>query len=334
VLALNERLRAAGTGDKYVLKNLGYDPLHRLDLFCLPANNATVTQYLAKIRADGNGISDSEPWQAQLFIQEGTEMSCFAVLRDSRLELFTCSLSSASQLRYVHSGKAPGGAAKRNRGHTPLIDEQTAACRKWVDAFCAALGEKGECLNGQLCWDFMCTNEVAVRAYPLECNPRVHSQCAVFTAANGDQRRFGEVLVGSAERGTVLVPSMTTDAEAETHFWGWWANEFYSLQDTSYLLRLLEMVHAVISGVCFLLGWSNERPSRVFRYTQASDENATWYTSHFSFKDSDFDAEDPLPFLGRNLLQPLVLFWGVLLSGNQWTKYDFCIGKVVEKNGD
>merc|ERR1719296_534899 len=337
VLALNAQLQDAGTTDKYVLKNLGYDPLHRLDLFCLPADKTKVLKYLEKIRADGNGVSKDEPWQAQLFINEGVEMSCFAVLRNSRLELFTCALSSASQLRYVHAGEAPqaGAAAtnKRDAGHSPTIDAQAAACRKWVDTFCSALREKGERLDGQLCWDFMCTNEGAVRAFPLECNPRVHSQCAVFGAVNGDQRKFGEVLMGSAQ-GKTLVPSMDTDPQAETHFWGWWANEFYSLQDTSYLLRMLEMLHLFLSSLCVMLGLLSEHSSPVFQYAKASDENATWYTSHFSFRDSDFDHEDPLPFFGRNLLQPLVLFWGVFLSGNEWTKYDFCIGKVVEKNGD
>ena len=58
----------------------------------------------------------------------------------------------------------------------------------------------------------MYTNEGVVRAFPLECNPRVHSQCAVFGAANGDQRRFGEALVGSA-RGEVLVPGMATGGQ-------------------------------------------------------------------------------------------------------------------------
>ncbi len=69
-----------------------------------------MTSYLERIRANGNGISDDEPWQGQLFIEEGTKMSCSAVLRDSRLELFTCCLSSASQLRYVHAGRTtPAG---------------------------------------------------------------------------------------------------------------------------------------------------------------------------------------------------------------------------------
>jgi hypothetical protein len=150
VLALNARLQAAeeaGSTDQYVLRNLGYDPLHCLDLFCLPKEENIVVRYLDKIRADDNGISKDEPWQAQLFIARGTETSCFVVLRDSRLALYRCTLSSASQLRYVHAGttnEKETGIAERNVGHTARIDAQAAACGKWVDAFCAALCTWGE----------------------------------------------------------------------------------------------------------------------------------------------------------------------------------------------
>ncbi len=44
-----------------MLKNLGYNPLHRLELFCLPAPKAEVTSYLERIRDDGNGIAKDEP---------------------------------------------------------------------------------------------------------------------------------------------------------------------------------------------------------------------------------------------------------------------------------
>ena len=239
----------------------------------------------------------------------------FVVLCDSRLALHTCCLSSASHLRYVHAGTTPAGdaeAAERNAGHTTHIDAQTAVYREWVEAFCTALRAKGKRWNGQLCWDFMCTEEDAVRAFPLECNPRVHSQCAVFGAANGDQKRFGEVLVGAAEEDAVLVPGMTTDGEAETHFWGWWANEFFSQQDTSYLLRCLEAPHTLLNGLCFLLRLVPERAAAIFWCVNVSNDNSngnvTWYTRHFKFKDSNLNVKDPLPFLGCNWLQLMVLF--------------------------
>ena len=48
--------------------------------------------YLDKISANSNSITKDKPWQSQLFILWGTETLCFAVLRDSRLALYTCCL--------------------------------------------------------------------------------------------------------------------------------------------------------------------------------------------------------------------------------------------------
>merc|ERR1712151_1486015 len=134
VLQLNRTLLAQNDSAKFVIKNLAYDPLHRLDLFCLPRENeAEVVAYLDKIRADGNGVSKDEPWQAQLFVEQAREFACYAVVRNSQLQLFTACLSSASQLRYVHiGGKAPKGVA-RNPAHTALTDAQSAACREWLE---------------------------------------------------------------------------------------------------------------------------------------------------------------------------------------------------------
>ena len=44
-----------------VIKNLSYDPVHGLDLFCLPAKPINLDSYLVKIQADGNPISAEEP---------------------------------------------------------------------------------------------------------------------------------------------------------------------------------------------------------------------------------------------------------------------------------
>ena len=343
VLQLNAVLLAKNNEQKYVIKNLSYDPLHRLDLFCLPrTNEAEVVAYLDKIRADGNGITKTEPWQAQLFVECATEVACYAIVRNSQLQLFTACLSSASQLRYVHiGGKAPKGVA-RNPAHTALTDAQSAACREWLETFCAAAEASGEDLNGQMCLDFMCpVGGKEVKAYPLECNPRVHSMCCVFTSV--DQRTYGEVLVGTGKCSEcVLEPASsvvstkevvqpTPSASAEQQFIGWWANEFYSSKN-NFFVKFLEMIYVILY---FIFTAGDTGPSPAFRYVdKTEDPNAGFYTKHFSFRDADFDACDPLPFLGRNLLQPLVLLWGVLWRGNEWKKYDYCIGKVVEKNGD
>ena len=43
--------------EQFVLKNLGYNPLYNLDLFCLSKEKKVVVRYLDTIRADGNGLS-------------------------------------------------------------------------------------------------------------------------------------------------------------------------------------------------------------------------------------------------------------------------------------
>lgn len=60
VLKVNEKLN--NQESQYVLKNISFDPAHRLDLFKLPCNEKSLLKYLAKIRADGNPITKEEPW--------------------------------------------------------------------------------------------------------------------------------------------------------------------------------------------------------------------------------------------------------------------------------
>ena len=93
VRALNHRLMAErnfnGDNKTFVLKNLQYDPVHRLDLFKLPCQDETrLNDYLAKIAKDGNRITDDEPWQVQQFIT-GKEYACFVVLRNSKVDYRT-----------------------------------------------------------------------------------------------------------------------------------------------------------------------------------------------------------------------------------------------------
>ena len=79
----------------------------------------------------------------------------------------------------------------------------------------------------------------------------------------------------------------------------------------------------MLSGICCLLSLTQEHGAPVFRYTKANDNNRTWYTCHFTFKDSNLDVKDPLPFLGCNLHHLLLLFWSIFMRRNEWTRYNF-----------
>ena len=51
-------------------------------------------------------------------------------------------------------------------------------------------------LTGQLCFDFI-RDEASGACFPIECNPRVHSQCAAFPFDDdaGEEPRFGDAVL-------------------------------------------------------------------------------------------------------------------------------------------
>lgn len=255
----------------YVLKNIEYDPKHRLDLFKMPCDVKDLDTYLAKIREDGNAISPRAPWQVQRFIS-GDEYSCMAVLRKGNVRAITTSESSCSQLNYQH------------------VD--IPSITGWVEEFANKTG-----ITGQLCFDFM--KETSTGSfYPIECNPRVHSQCVTFL----DTPEFGEaVLSNHWSKNKTLVPPV----ESKPVFW------FYN-----------ELFKAILAPI--------------FSYTKMHEKEGLFkfFSLLFQGRDSDFDVDDPLPFLLRNHVQLPYLLLDTLVRETPWLKLDFCIGKVVELNGD
>jgi len=262
---LNLELAQASTGVKYVLKNLEYDPIHRLDMFLLPCPEQQLVDYMRKVRIDGNPIQPSSPWQLQQFIK-GVEYTSFAVLREGQVRAITTAESSPSQLNYEHV--------------------EIKDITDWMHQF----AHKTQ-LTGQLCMDFIKDAHTGV-SYPIECNPRVHSQCVTFL----DDVAFGDAVLADKFSKTLLPsPGMPPVF--------WLYNE---------LLKTF--------------------PDSVFNYGQSG--MLSFLSRLLTEREADFDPEDPLPFLMRNHFQLPGLLWGTMVQGTPWKKLDFCIGKVVELNGD
>ena len=166
VHSLNESLKG-----EFILKNLDYDQIHRLDMFKLPCSKQQLEQYLSSLETP---ISKEHPWQVQEFIK-GTEYAAFAVLREGNIRAIVVSESSSSQLNYSH--------------------KQVPQIENWLEGFA-----KGTKLTGQVSFDFIVDSSQT--AYCIECNPRVHSQCSVFL----DKEEFGEAVLGEHWEST-LKPS-------------------------------------------------------------------------------------------------------------------------------
>merc|ERR1711871_1193517 len=77
------------------------------------------------------------------------------------------------------------------------------------------MGQK-TCLTGQLCWDFIVEDG---QAYPIECNPRVHSQCVMWS----DQHDFGNIILDAADPVSMRLPTDTAKAKY------WFFNELFKL---------------------------------------------------------------------------------------------------------
>ncbi|MDH6058107.1 ATP-grasp domain-containing protein [Umezakia ovalisporum] len=133
---------------KYILKNIAYDSVRRLNLTKLPCDTPEETAAFV----NSLPISAQNPWIMQEFIP-GKELCTHSTVRDGELRLHCCSNSSAFQINYQNV-------------ENPQI-------RQWVQQFVKSLG-----LTGQVSFDFIQAEDGTV--YAIECNPRTHSAITMF----------------------------------------------------------------------------------------------------------------------------------------------------------
>lgn len=93
---LQDQLDQAPQSESYkydfILKNIQYDPVHRLDCFRLPTKKKDLSLYLKKIAADGNAIDEKHPWTVQRFI-DGVMWSSLHIQVDGNICMYTCTKS-------------------------------------------------------------------------------------------------------------------------------------------------------------------------------------------------------------------------------------------------
>jgi len=199
---------------RYILKNLCYDSMHRLDLFTLPCAPCALDEYLSDPTIN---VTEETPWGVQTFIQ-GSEYSSCAVAHQGKLVLFTANHASISCFNYEHCAD-------------PRLHE-------WVSSFCAA-----HAVTGVVCIDFIIDDATKI-PYAIECNPRWSSNITNFHTS----RTMGRALIdpaGCVARGECELPK--SDA-VETN---WLAVDlYYALQkpNLSPAQRLRAMYKAVFEN--------------------------------------------------------------------------------------
>merc|ERR1712129_572429 len=346
-----------------ILKNLSYDPIHRLDLFQLPTSDDRLEAYLERITTNGNPITKDEPWQIQEFLARGVEYSAMIMVRANHLVTMTCCPSSASQLNYVHV--------------------EVPSIREWVEDFMAGLRTSEHSLTGQLCFDFMVVPEGNDQVvYPIECNPRVHTQCTIY---NSDEVRttLGALLLETTKQKEeemihLLARDYKSDSCSQMINVYWFYNEFFKVIPNSWLFTynesndidrrrkvlLQEMPattnYAIMVGVmyapAFMLSFLLSLPVFIIQYIARyakkgvtkdlsdGDHLHVIMVKFISFLnrlaylhhniEGDFWTHDPVPFIAKNHVQVVSRLLATIRTGVEWKKIDFAIGKVVEVGGD
>lgn len=147
---------------RFILKNLDYDPVNRLDLTLLPLSTPEETAAFARSKP----ISPERPWVLQELV-EGTEYCTHGTVREGRLTVWVCCESSAFQVNYDHV--------------------EHPAIEAWVRHFSEQTG-----ITGQLSFDFIEQADGTVKA--IECNPRTHSAITLLT----DHPRLAAAYLGEA----------------------------------------------------------------------------------------------------------------------------------------
>lgn len=137
----------------FILKNIEYDPVHRLDCFRLPTTRQDLAVYLKRIAADGNAVEEKRPWTVQRFI-DGVMWASMHVQLDGKMCLYTGTRSQASCFNWEH--------------------EENEQMKQWSQRFAAEFTFDGIFTN-----DFIVDKHDGV-AYAIECNPRLGSQVSLF----------------------------------------------------------------------------------------------------------------------------------------------------------
>ena len=265
-----------GDATTYVLKNIQYDNVHRLDLFKMPCNPNVLDAYLDRINADGYAISPKFPWQVQQFIAGNDEYACFAILRDGKIRALT---TSKAKSHYEHR-------------HYDYVD--IPSITKWVEEFA-----KKSNITGQISFDIMKDASSGIY-YPIECNPRVHSNCVTFPSTS----ELGDAVLSKSyclRNNKMLTPPI----DSKPVFW------FYN-----------ELFKTIFGS------WLN--------YKKAGENETRGFSKFLSMliegREADFDVDDPLPFLMKNHFQVPCQLLDTFRKGTPWLKVDFLLGKIVTEH--
>lgn len=191
-------LRNAPAGRKYIMKTIGVDDAVRGDMTLLPKSTPMDTsKHIAKLK-----ISKDSPWILQQFIS-GKEYCTHSLVVNGQVKAFVACPSAELLMHY--EGLPPNSVLSR-----AMLD----FTKKY-----AAIGGPG--FTGHLSFDFMVSDDEtedpsSVTLYPIECNPRAHTAVALF---NGTTALVDGYLSVLGKLPASKTPSVVVPLRNDKYYW-------------------------------------------------------------------------------------------------------------------
>mmetsp|Transcript_22834 Transcript_22834/g.29616 ORF Transcript_22834/g.29616 Transcript_22834/m.29616 type:complete len:457 (+) Transcript_22834:118-1488(+) len=245
--------------NNFFLKSIASDPINRTKLRPVPSSEEAQRRYVE--------LYDVRPDNPHLMMQflRGKEYCTTSIINNGKILLHTTSPSSAVQLNYEH--------------------ENIADIEKWVRKF----AEETK-LTGSHSFDFMLDKGTA---YPIECNPRLHS--AVVNFYNDPKALVESYLsVVDQEEDSVSKECRYPTPGTKESFW------LYN-----------ELMHLCLAVVTFRLTDWGKHIKTMCKGREAIGK--------FS---------DPIPFFWMHHVQIPVLLLKALVHKKPYTEIDFNVGKL------
>lgn len=194
---VEEHLRNAPKGRKFIMKTIGVDDSVRADMTLLPkATQEETSGHIARLK-----ISEKAPWILQQFIK-GNEYCTHSLVVNGDVKSFVACPSAELLMHYQ------------------ALPKESALSQAMLTFTKTYASDGGHGFTGHLSFDFMVEEAPnddpgSVVLYPIECNPRAHTAIALFNGTPSMVDGYLSVLPDHPQSETRLV----TPRREDKYYW-------------------------------------------------------------------------------------------------------------------
>ncbi|KAK5170479.1 uncharacterized protein LTR77_005067 [Saxophila tyrrhenica] len=292
--AVDDALKKAPEGRKYIMKPVGMDDANRGDMTLLPRPSTVETAaHLSKLR-----ISEKSSWILQQYIS-GPEYCTHSLVVKGQVKAFVACPSAELLMHYE-------ALPSDSKLHRAMLDFTLQYARNG-----------GESFTGHLSFDFMIDQNqmdgphsvregMTPTLYPIECNPRAHTAVVLFNETQGMPSAYLSVLDAPPADWTGI--DIVTPHSSDKYFW---------IGHDLVELLLLPLVSLLLMQPAASL-------------SDLASGFSTFVNHVLYWRDGTFERWDPLPWWCLYHIYWPMRFLQSFNSGKGWSRINVSTTKMFE----